>query len=160
MGIEKTKQEILEQQELNQKYDEMVKKVTPENNMWKNMLNAFLIGGAICLMGQVWLELFMYWGATKDEASSYTTIVLILESVVLTGLNIYPKIAKVGGAGTLVPITGFANGVVSPAIEFKAEGWVFGVGCKIFSIAGPVILYGILTSWVLGLGYWILKLVV
>ena len=80
---------------------------------------------------------------------------LILESVILTGLNIYPKIAKKGGAGCLVPITGFANGVVAPAIEFKEEGWVFGVGCKIFTIAGPVILYGVFCSWVLGVIYWV-----
>ena len=91
----------------------------------------------------------------KDTAASWTLLVLIAGSVILTGLNIYPKIVKFGGAGALVPITGFANSVVAPAVEFKAEGQVFGIGCKIFTIAGPVILYGILSSWVLGILYWI-----
>ena len=91
----------------------------------------------------------------KDTAASWTLLVLIAGSVILTGLNIYPKIVKFGGAGALVPITGFANSVVAPAVEFKAEGQVFGIGCKIFTIAGPVILYGILSSWILGILYWI-----
>ena len=91
----------------------------------------------------------------KETAASWETLSLIAASVILTGFNIYPKIVKYGGAGALVPITGFANSVVAPAIEYKAEGWVFGVGCKIFTIAGPVILYGIFTSWVLGVIAWI-----
>ena len=95
-------------------------------------------------------------GFKKDIAGFYVMLVLILLSVLLTGFGIYPKIAKYAGAGTLVPITGFANSVASPAIEFKKEGQVFGIGCRIFSIAGPVILYGILSSWLLGLIYWIL----
>ena len=121
------------------------------------MWNAFWIGGIICLLGQILTETFMYMGMDKDEAAGWTTLALILTSVILTGFNIYPKIAKVAGAGALVPITGFANGVVSPAIEFKSEGQVFGVGAKIFTIAGPVILYGILSSWILGIGYYIGK---
>lgn len=147
----------MESESKKKQYNDMVKQVTPENSLWIDMLNAFWIGGLICVMGQIWFELFTYFGFTKDEASGFTTILLVLESIILTGLNIYPRIAKVGGAGTLVPITGFANGVASPAIEFQTEGWVFGVGCKIFTIAGPVILYGILSSWVCGLIYWILK---
>ena len=91
----------------------------------------------------------------QETASAWNLLALILISIILTGLNIYPKIVQFGGAGALVPITGFANSVVAPAIEFHAEGEVFGVGCKIFTIAGPVILYGVLTSWVLGLIYWI-----
>ena len=98
---------------------------------------------------------FMNSGMDKDTAASWTLLVLIAGSVILTGLNIYPKIVKFGGAGALVPITSFANSVVAPAVEFKAEGQVFGIGCKIFTIAGPVILYGILSSWVLGILYWI-----
>lgn len=97
-------------------------------------------------------------GFKKDIAGFYEMLVLILLSVLLTGFGIYPKIAKYAGAGTLVPITGFANSVASPAIEFKKEGQVFGIGCRIFSIAGPVILYGILSSWLLGLIYWILTI--
>ena len=99
----------------------------------------------------------MYFGMNKEDSASYTTLILILESAILTGLNVYPKIAKKGGAGCLVPITGFANGVVSPAIEFKAEGHIFGIGAKIFTIAGPVILYGIFSSWIVGIIYLILK---
>lgn len=144
-------------EEKKQQYNEYVKKVTPENSILKDMFNAFWIGGLICVMGQVWVEIFKYFGMNKEDAAAWTTLALILESVILTGLNVYPKIAKVGGAGCLVPITGFANGVVSPAIEFKAEGQVFGVGAKIFTIAGPVILYGIFSSWIVGIIYMILK---
>ena len=97
-------------------------------------------------------------GLEKDIAGSWTSLILILTSVILTALNIFPSLAKFAGAGVLVPITGFANGVAASAIEFKKEGQVFGIGCRIFQIAGPVILYGIFTSWVLGLLYWILKL--
>ena len=94
-------------------------------------------------------------GMSKDISASWCSLILILASVVLTGFGIYPKIANWGGAGALVPITGFANSVAAPAIEYKKEGQVFGIGCKIFTIAGPVILYGVFTSWVLGLLYWI-----
>ena len=94
-------------------------------------------------------------GLSKDISASWCSLILILASVVLTGFGIYPKIANWGGAGALVPITGFANSVAAPAIEYKKEGQVFGIGCKIFTIAGPVILYGVFTSWVLGLLYWI-----
>ena len=147
----------MESEKKKQEYNEYVERITPNNNLWKDMFNAFWIGGLICLMGQVWFEIFTYFGMGKEDAAAWTTLTLILESVLLTGFGLYPKIAKVGGAGCLVPITGFANGVVSPAIEFQAEGQIFGVGAKIFTIAGPVILYGIFSSWVLGLIYWGLK---
>ena len=94
----------------------------------------------------------------KETAGSWCSLILVALSVLLTGLNLYPKLAKFGGAGTLVPITGFANSVAASAIEYKKEGQVFGIGCKIFTIAGPVILYGIFSSWLLGLVYWILRL--
>ena len=120
------------------------------------MAKAFLTGGLICLLGQVMTMAMMnIWGLEKEDAMTWTQLELILLSILLTGWNIYPKIVKWGGAGALVPITGFANSVVAPAIEYKAEGQVFGVGCKIFTIAGPVILYGILSSWALGLIYWV-----
>ena len=147
----------MEREEMKKQYTEYVERVTPTNNLVKDMWNAFWIGGSICLMGQIWNEIFLYFGATKDDAAAFTTLVLILESVILTGFGVYPKIAKVGGAGCLVPITGFANGVVSPAIEFKTEGQIFGVGAKIFTISGPVILYGIFSSWLAGVIYLILK---
>lgn len=144
--------------EIKKNYDEYVKNITPTTSFPKNLFNAFWIGGLICILGQALLDFFKYMGFKKDIAGFYEMLVLILLSVLLTGLGIYPKIAKYAGAGTLVPITGFANSVASPAIEFKKEGQVFGIGCRIFSIAGPVILYGILSSWLLGLIYWILTM--
>lgn len=139
-------------------YNQYVETITPVSNSARNCLWAFLIGGLICTIGQVLFNLFEYAGLDKDDSSSYVSIVLVLISVVLTGLNVYKKISKYGGAGTLVPITGFANGVCAPIIEFQTEGEVFGKGVKCFTIAGPVIMYGIFTSWVLGLIYWICKL--
>lgn len=139
-------------------YQEYVKQVTPTHNLWLQMLKAFVVGGIICVIGQAILNTCAGMGLDKDASGGWSALLLILMSVVLTGFNIYPSIVKWGGAGALVPITGFANSVAAPAIEFKSEGQVFGVGCKIFTIAGPVILYGIFTSWVLGVIYWILKL--
>jgi len=139
-------------------YEKYVKKMTPTHNLGLQMLKAFIVGGTICVIGQAILNYCSnVLGLDKETSGSWCSLLLILLSVILTGLNIYPGIVKWGGAGALVPITGFANSVAAPAIEFKKEGWVFGVGCKIFTIAGPVILYGILTSWVLGLIYWALK---
>lgn len=140
-------------------YDEYVKTVTPTHSTWKNVGRAFLVGGGICLLGQILTGLFLSWGLEQEEASAWTTLCLIAGSVVLTGLNLYPRLVKFGGAGALVPITGFANSVVAPAIEYKVEGQIFGIGCKIFTISGPVILYGILSSWILGIIYWIGQLV-
>ena len=141
-------------------YSEYVEKITPTHNVWLQMLKAYVVGGVICVLGQGINHFFTAVMAyDKKTAGICVTIILILLSVVLTALNIYPKITKFGGAGALVPITGFANSVAAPAIEFKKEGQVFGIGCQIFKIAGPVILYGILSSWVLGLVYWVLKLV-
>lgn len=136
-------------------YGNYVKEVTPVFSVWKNMRNAFLVGGVICTIGQALTNLFLAMDMEKETAASWTTLCLIAGSILLTGFNIYPKIVKFAGAGALVPITGFANSVVAPAIEYKAEGQVFGVGCKIFTIAGPVILFGIFSSWLLGVIYWI-----
>lgn len=141
-----------------QQYQEYVKEVTPTHNLGMQMLKAFVTGGAICVVGQIILNYCTSsLGMDKEMAGSWCSLLLVLLSVVLTGFNIYPAIVKWGGAGALVPITGFANSVAAPAIEFKKEGQVFGIGCKIFTIAGPVILYGIFTSWLLGFGYWVLK---
>ena len=131
-------------------YGDYVKQITPVHSTFKNVLTAFVTGGVICTIGQILLTLFKENGLEKDAAAAWTLLILILLSVILTGLNIFQKIVKFGGAGALVPITGFANSVAAPAIEYKAEGQVFGVGCKIFTIAGPVILYGVLVSWALG----------
>ncbi|HIY19656.1 MAG TPA: stage V sporulation protein AC [Candidatus Blautia avistercoris] len=137
-------------------YQKYVKKMTPTHNLALNMLKAFLVGGLICTLGQVILHTAEVMGADEKTAGSWCSLILIFISVVLTGLNIYPRIGKFAGAGALVPITGFANSVAASAIEFKKEGQVFGIGCKIFTIAGPVILYGILSSWALGVIYYIL----
>lgn len=143
----------------NKKYNDYVKQVTPTHNLWLNMAKAFLVGGLICVLGQFLLNYCGNLGMDKDTSGSWTSLILVFLAVLLTGLNIYPKLAKFAGAGTLVPITGFANSVAASAIEFQKEGQVFGIGCKIFTIAGPVILYGVFTSWVLGLIYWGLKLI-
>jgi len=137
-----------------QQYQEYVKQVTPTHNLPLEMSKAFLTGGIICTIGQLIMNTAMYWGIDKETSGTWCSILLVFISILLTGLNIYPSIAKWGGAGALVPITGFANGVAAPAIEFKKEGQVFGIGSKIFTIAGPVILYGIFSSWILGIIYW------
>lgn len=138
-----------------QSYGKYVKEVTPSNQLWKAMGAAFLTGGSICLLGQVLLNVYQNgMGLEKETAGAFMQLSLILLSILLTGFSLYPKLVKFGGAGALVPITGFANSVAAPAIEFHSEGEVFGVGCKIFTIAGPVILYGLLASWILGVIYW------
>lgn len=137
-----------EKQEL---YEEYVKKVTPVHNLAANMAKAFLVGGGICVLGQGITEWILGFGLDEKTAGTWCSIILVFLSALLTGLNLYPRLAKWGGAGTLVPITGFANSVAAPAVEYQKEGQVFGIGSKIFTIAGPVILYGILTSWALGL---------
>lgn len=147
-----------QKQQLQKKYNSYVKEVTPTHNLWLNMAKAFITGGIICTIGQFILNACQNYGLDKDTSGSWCSLLLVLLSVLLTGFNIYPSIANWGGAGALVPITGFANGVAAPAIEFQKEGQVFGIGCKIFTIAGPVILYGIFSSWVLGLIYWALKI--
>ena len=138
-------------------YEDYVNAVTPTHSLPANMVKAFLVGGIICVLGQA----ILYWcgsmGMDEKTAGSWCSVTLIFLSALTTGLNLYPRMAKWGGAGTLVPITGFANSVAAPALEYQKEGQVFGIGCKIFTIAGPVILYGILSSWVLGIIYMIMK---
>lgn len=140
------------------KYNQYVKENTPKKSWFLNLVKAFVTGGIICCVGQLLTNGYTAAGLEKESAALYTTLSLIFLSVLFTGLNLYQKLANWAGAGTIVPITGFANSVAAPAIEFKEEGWVFGVGCKIFTIAGPVIMYGVVTSWVLGVIYWIMKM--
>ena len=147
------------QKQIEKEYGEKVKQYTPTHSLPKEMLKAFLVGGIICTIGQGITQAAMAYGLNKDDAGTVCTIVLVLTSVLVTGFNIYPNIAKFGGAGALVPITGFANSVAAPAIEFQKEGQVFGIGCKIFTISGPVILYGIFSSWLLGVVYWLSTIV-
>lgn len=155
---EKLVEEFIEE-EKKKEFQEYVKRVTPTHSLGKQMFNAFVCGGIICTIGQFILNYCTdTLGMEKDIAGSWCSLILILCSVILTAFHQYVKIVKWGGAGALVPITGFANSVASTAIEFKREGQVFGVGCKIFTIAGPVILYGIFSSWVLGVLYYIGKL--
>ena len=144
-----------DKQKQQEAYTKYVKEKTPVHKLIPNMAKAFLTGGIICVIGQVILNYCEKIGLDKDTSGGWSSLILVLLSVILIGLNIYPQIANWGGAGALVPITGFANSVAAPAIEYKKEGQVFGIGCKIFTIAGPVILYGIFTSWLLGLIYWL-----
>lgn len=155
-----SQQTMEEKEKKNQEYNEYVKRVTPTHSLPANMVKAFVVGGIICVLGQFILNMAAgSFNLDKETAAGWCSMILVFLSVLLTGLNIYPRIANWGGAGALVPITGFANSVAAPAIEFQKEGQVFGIGCKIFTIAGPVILYGIFTSWLLGLIYWVLKLI-
>ena len=141
-----------QQKKRNEEYNAYVKQVTPTHNLWANMGKAFLMGGAICLLGQIITSVAMnVFSLEQETASMWCSLILVLLSVILTSANVYGLLANWGGAGALVPITGFANGVCASAVEFQKEGQVFGIGSKIFTIAGPVILYGVLTSWVLGL---------
>ncbi len=137
-------------------YQKYVENVTPKVNGWLSFCKAFVSGGIICVIGQCLCVWFKSQGMMHTLANNYTTLILILASVLLTGFNLVGPITKFAGAGYLVPITGFANSVASCAIEFKREGQVFGIGSQIFNIAGPVILYGIVTSWFFGMIYWIL----
>ena len=141
-------------------FQDYVEQISPKTNLWLQMGKAFVMGGVICCIGQFIVNMAMNrFGLDKDLAAGWCSMLLILLSAVLTGFNLYGGLVKWGGAGALVPITGFANSVVASAIEYKTEGQVFGIGCKIFTIAGPVILYGIFSSWVLGIIYWIINLV-
>ena len=137
-------------------YDQWSKQASDNSPIWKNMLFAFLIGGLICALGQFFTNLYTSaLQMPKDEASALTSVTLVFLASLLTGLNVYNKIAKVAGAGTFVPITGFSNAITSPAIDFKSEGYVLGLGAKMFVIAGPVIVYGISASVVFGVIYYL-----
>lgn len=136
-------------------YNALVREMSPKSPLWKDCRNAFLIGGLICTIGQVFINLYTGLGLEKQEASAAASMTLVVISAFLTGLSLYDNIAKHAGAGTLVPITGFANSISAPAVEFKTEGFILGVGAKMFTIAGPVIVYGVSASVVYGLIYWI-----
>ena len=139
-------------------YGRLVQKMSPNSPMGKDCINAFWIGGLICTLGQVFVNWYGNLGLSKSDAGTAASMTLVALSALLTGLSLYDNIAKYGGAGTLVPITGFANAIAAPAVEFKTEGFVLGVGAKMFTIAGPVIVYGVSASVVYGLIYWITTL--
>ena len=132
--------------------------MSPKSPILKNCLKAFLVGGLICTLGQALINLYSSFGLEKEEASAAASMTLVALSAFFTGLSLYDNLAKHAGAGTLVPITGFANAVSSAAVEFKTEGFILGVGAKMFTIAGPVIVYGVSASVVYGLIYWITTL--
>jgi len=136
-------------------YAKLVQDLMPRSPIWKDCLNAFWIGGLICALGQLILNGYLALGLEKEAAGTAMSMTLVAISALLTGLSLYDNIAKHAGAGTLVPITGFANAISSAAVEFKTEGFILGVGAKMFTIAGPVIVYGVSASVVYGLIYWI-----
>ncbi len=137
-------------------YKQMVKHASPPSPLFKDCLRAFLIGGIICTLGQALGNVYTALGLTEEIAKPLTSITLIFIAVTLTAIGVFDRIAKFAGAGTLVPITGFANAVSSAAIEFKSEGWVLGLGAKMFTIAGPVIVYGTVASVLYGVIYWLI----
>ena len=136
-------------------YGALVARMAPKSPMWRDCLNAFWIGGLICVVGQIFTNCYGAWGLEKQDAGTAASMTLVALSAQLTGLSVYDDIAKHAGAGTLVPITGFANAIAAPAVEFKTEGFVLGVGAKMFTIAGPVIVYGLAASVVYGFIYWL-----
>lgn len=141
----------------NEEYSNLVDSKAQKTNMAKNLFFAFIIGGLICVIGQIITNIAMHYGVSKDDASTICTISLIFLGAFLTSLNLYSKIGKFAGAGSIVPITGFSNSIVSPAIEFKSEGYILGLGVNMFKVAGPVLVYGITTSVVIGFIYWLFK---
>ena len=136
-------------------YAKLVQQISPNSPVGKDCLMAFLVGGLICLLGQCCITLYTSLGLPKEEAGTAASMSLVALSALLTGLSLYDDLAKAAGAGTLVPITGFANAISAPAVEFKTEGFILGVGAKMFTIAGPVIVYGLSASVVYGLIYWL-----
>ena len=136
-------------------YGKLAQSLAPKSPIWKDCVNAFLVGGLICAIGQLIMNGYLALDMEKQEASCATSMTLVALAALLTGLSVYDDIARFAGAGTLVPITGFSNAVSAPAIEFKTEGFILGVGAKMFTIAGPVIVYGVAASVVYGLIYWV-----
>ena len=141
----------MEQIQTQKQYSDYVDKKSPNSPIVKNCFNAFWVGGLICALGQIIVDYCMYRGMDNTSASTIASIALIAISAILTGLNVFNRIGKFAGAGSLVPITGFANSIVSPAIEYKSEGYVMGVGGKMFTVAGPVLVFGISTSVIIGI---------
>nr|WP_302598517.1 stage V sporulation protein AC [uncultured Cellulosilyticum sp.] len=138
-------------------YQNIVDQNTPKNKVWSNSVKAFLVGGIICSIGQALINLYMYLGLSFEESSTLGTVTLILISAILTAFNVYDNIGKFAGAGALIPITGFANSMVASAMEYKKEGFIYGMGAKLFTIAGPVIIYGTIASVVIGIIYYFIK---
>ena len=143
----------MKQIETNKEYQDYVNKKSPNSPIFKNCFNAFWVGGLICIIGQIIMNICISRGLSKELAGTVVSIILIGISAFLTGLNIFNRIGKFAGAGSLIPITGFANSIVSPAMEYKSEGYVMGVGGKMFTVAGPVLVFGISASVIVGIVY-------
>ena len=139
-----------------EEYQKLVWSRTPKRPLWKGCIGAFVVGGSVCVVGECFKQLYLFFGLDEKTCSTLSSISLIFVSVLLTGLGVYDKLSRVGGAGTLVPITGFANAMASPVMEFRVEGMVLGIGPKIFSVAGSVIAYGVAASVLYGVVYYIL----
>lgn len=146
--------------EISEKYKEMVDKNNPPSSFFKDVVKAFIVGGLICDVGQLVMNLFLMVGISKDNVGFYVASVMVFLGALFTGLGLYDELGRFAGAGSIVPITGFSNSIVAPAMEFKKEGYVFGVGAKMFVLAGPVLVYGISSSIVAGLIYYVIKYIV
>ena len=153
-----SKKKVPTEQQIFQKFKTISEQTNPKPKIVMNCTRAFLVGGAICTIGQIFQELLMKYGFPEEEVKMLLPIIMVFLGALLTGVGIYDKIASYAGAGTIVPITGFSNAVVAPAIEFKKEGFVFGVAAKMFTIAGPVLVYGIGSSVIIGIIYYIIQL--
>ncbi|MPM81758.1 hypothetical protein SDC9_128815 [bioreactor metagenome] len=139
-----------------QKYQEKVNQVSPKPPLLKNIVWAFVVGGLICTLGQFFQNFFADAGVAKKDASALSSVVMVFLGAFFTGLGVYDELGQRAGAGSVVPITGFANSIVAPAMEFKREGYVFGIGAKMFIVAGPVLVYGMVTAFIIGLIYWMM----
>jgi stage V sporulation protein AC len=148
---------VIQTQEEKDKYLKLVQELSPNSHIVKDCIKAFFVGGLICAFGQLIFNILIYYKFSDDNSGMYTSVILIFLGVALTGLGLYSKVGKFSGAGSTVPITGFANSVAAPAIEFKKEGFIFGVGSKMFIVAGAVIVYGISSSMIYGVIYYILS---
>lgn len=142
----------------NKEYADYIDKKAKNSPMLKDVILAFIVGGIICMLGQLITDISMKFGVSKDDAAIITSISLIFLGAFLTSINLYSKLGKFAGAGSIIPITGFSNSIVAPAIEFKTEGYILGLGANMFKIAGPVLVYGISSSVAVGFIYWIIKL--
>ena len=138
-------------------YAKIVKEIRPKPPLLRNIAGAFVVGGLIAVIGQVFLNLYQGMGFSLQEAGAAGSATLVFLAALLTGLGLYDKIAKIGGAGSIVPITGFANSMVSPAMEYRGEGLVLGVGARLFTVAGPVLVFGIVTGWAIGIFYYFFR---
>lgn len=143
----------------NQEYSDLVDSKAQKSKIVKNVILAFIIGGIICIIGQIIVNISMYFGVDEKDARNICSITLIFLGAFLTALNLYSKLGKFAGAGSIVPITGFSNSIVAPAIEFKTEGYILGLGANMFKVAGPVLVYGITSSVIVGFVYWLIKLI-